>query len=94
LHYPEVLDELTSVHGVGQVFSGPVWTIRGKLGHIKTDTLVLESFLAMSGIDPSYTLADAAEITVEAAEQLRAEGFFKHKDVMEVIEAFEDRGLL
>jgi len=94
LHYPEVLDELTSVHGVGQVFSGPVWTIRGKLGHIKTDTLVLESFLAMSGIDPSYTLADAAEITVDVAEQLRAEGFFTKRDVKEVIEAFEDRGLL
>jgi hypothetical protein len=94
LHYPEILQESNSVHGVGQVFSGPLWTIRGRLGHIKTDTLVLESFLAMSGIDPSYTLADAAEVTVDAAEQLRAEGFFTDSDVMEVIEAFEDRGLL
>ena len=94
LHYPEVLQESNSVHFVGQVFSGPLWTIRGVLGHIKTDTLVLESLLAMSGFDPSYTLADAAEVTVDAAEQLRAEGFFTDSDVMEVIEAFEDRGLL
>jgi hypothetical protein len=94
LHYPEVLRRSGSVHFVGQVFSGPLWTIRGKLGHIKTDTLVLESFLAMSGIDPSYTLADAAEVTVDAAEQLRDEGFLTDSDVMEVIEAFEDRGLL
>ena len=92
LHYPEVLQESNSVHGVGQVFSGPLWTIRGALGHVKTDTLVLESLLAMFGIDPSYTLADAAEVTVETAEQLRAEGFLTNRDVREVSEAFEDRG--
>jgi hypothetical protein len=42
----------------------------------------------MSGFDPSYTLADAAEVTVDAAEQLRDEGFLTNSDVMEVIEAF------
>ena len=94
LHYPEVLQESNSVHYVGQVFSGPLWTIRGALGHVKTDTLVLESLLALFGFDPTYTLADAAEVTVETAEQFRAEGFFTDSDVMEVIEAFEDRGLL
>jgi len=88
------LQESNSVHYVGQVFSGPLWTIRGALGSTKTDTLVLESLLMMSAFGPTYTLADAAEVTVDAAEQLRDEGFFTDSDVMEVIEAFEDRGLL
>ena len=94
LHYPEVLQRANSVHFVGQVFSGTLWTIRGVLGPTKTDTLVLESLLAMSAFGPRYTLADAAEVTVDAAEQLRDEGFLTDGDVLEVIEAFEDRGLL
>jgi hypothetical protein len=48
----------------------------------------------MSVFDPIYSLADAAEDTVDVAEQLRDEGFLTNSDVMEIIEAFEDRGLL
>jgi len=94
LHYPEVFQRSNSIHFVGQVFSGPLWTIRGVLGATKADTLVLESLFVMAVFDPGYSLADAAEDTVGVAEQLRDEGFLTSSDVMEVIEAFEDRGLL
>lgn len=84
LHYPQDLDG--RVHHDGQIWSRALWDIRGQLGHVKADTLILEAQFAFA---PEPTMPAAAQATVDAAERLYGRGVAKL-----VRRAFEARGIL
>lgn len=65
LHYPA--DLIGSVHRDGQIWSRALWDIRGQLGHVKADTLILEAHFSFA---PDSTMPAAAQATVDAARQL------------------------
>lgn len=84
LHYPEDLKGL--VHYDGQIWSRALWDIRGKLGHVKADTLILEGIF---GFAPDTDMPAAAQATVEAARSLYG------PSAAHVVEAaFQARGIL
>jgi hypothetical protein len=64
LHYPEGLNG--AVHHDGMIWSRALWDIRGKLGHVKADTLILEAHFGQR--DP--TMPQLAQSTVAAANRL------------------------
>jgi hypothetical protein len=84
LHFPEDLDG--RIHHDGQIWSRALWDIRGQLGHVKADTLILEAQFAFA---PETTMTAAAQATVAAAERLYGKGVAKA-----VRRAFEARGIL
>jgi hypothetical protein len=84
LHYPENLTG--SVHGNGLIWSRALWDIRGALGHVVADTLILE---AQFDFDADTSMPDAAEVTVATAEHL-----YGKRAAKTVRAAFEARGIL
>ncbi|UCC89165.1 MAG: M36 family metallopeptidase, partial [Anaerolineales bacterium] len=84
LHYPEDLNG--RVHDDGQIWSRALWDIRGELGHVVADTLILE---AQFDFAADTSMPAAAEATVAAAERLYG------KRVARIVRsAFEARGIL
>lgn len=84
LHYPA--DLIGSVHRDGQIWSRALWDIRGQLGHVKADTLILEAHFSFA---PDSTMPAAAQATVDAARQLYG------NSVANVVKsAFQARGIL
>jgi hypothetical protein len=84
LHYPEDLNG--RIHHDGQIWSRALWDIRGQLGHVKADTLILEAQFAFA---PETSMAAAAQATVDAAERLYGRGVARV-----VRRTFEARGIL
>jgi hypothetical protein len=84
LHYPDDLNG--RVHHDGQIWSRALWDIRDKLGHITTDTIILE---AQFGFAVDSDMPSAAQVTVDTAERLYGKGAAKA-----VRKAFEARGIL
>jgi hypothetical protein len=84
LHYPGDLN--WRVHHDGQIWSRALWDIRGALGHVKADTIILE---AQFDFAPDTSMPAAAQATVEAAQRLYGVSAAKR-----VFAAFQDRGIL
>ncbi len=84
LHYPEDLNG--RIHHDGQIWSRALWDIRGVLGHVMADTLILE---AQFGFAPDTTMPDAALVTVATADSLYGPAV-----AGEVEAAFQARGIL
>jgi hypothetical protein len=84
LRYPADLNG--RVHHDGQIWSRALWDIRGQLGHVRADTLILE---AQFDFAPDTTMPAAAEATVAAARRLYGNGVANA-----VRGAFVDRGIL
>jgi hypothetical protein len=84
LHYPEDLNG--GVHHDGQIWSRALWDIRGALGHVKADTLILEGIF---GFAPDTSMPDAAQATLDAAQSLYGPSVAKV-----VLAAFQARGIL
>jgi hypothetical protein len=82
-HYPEDLDG--EVHDDGEIWSRALWDIRGALGHVKADTIILNAQFDF----PGTTMTALAERTVAAAQQLYGKNAAKA-----VTEAFAARGIL
>jgi zinc metalloprotease ZmpB len=83
LHYPEDLDG--EVHDDGQMWSRALWDIRGALGHVKADTIILNAQFDF----PGTTMTALAERTVAAAQQL-----YGNNAAKAVTAAFAARGIL
>ncbi len=84
LHYPEDLNG--RVHHDGQIWSRALWDIRGELGNVVADTLILEAQFQFA---PDTTMPAAALATVAAEDNLFGSG------VVDVVEAaFKARGIL
>jgi hypothetical protein len=84
LHYPE---DLTGyVHRDGQIWSRALWDIRGALGNVRADTIILE---AQFGFAWNTTMPAAAQVTVDTAQRLYGKSVAKA-----VLAAFQARGIL
>ncbi len=83
LHYPTDLNG--RVHHDGQIWSRALWDIRGALGHVVADTVILQAQFDF----PGTTMPDLAERTVTAAQVL-----YGNSEANAVRAAFEDRGIL
>jgi hypothetical protein len=84
LHYPENINP-NSVHATGRIWSRALWEIRNALGHVRADTIVLESHFGQK--DP--TMRQLAENTVVVANRLYG------RSVSRTVRAkFEERGIL
>jgi zinc metalloprotease ZmpB len=83
LTYPDDLDG--RVHHDGQIWSRALWDIRGALGHVKADTIILE---AQFGV-PDPTMPELAQRTVDTAQAL-----YGNSAKNAVLHAFQDRGIL
>jgi Zn-dependent metalloprotease len=83
LHYPGDLNG--RVHHDGQIWSRALWDIRGALGHVKADTIILNGQFDF----PGTTMTDLAQRTVSAAQVLYGKGA-----AVAVTKAFADRGIL
>jgi hypothetical protein len=84
LHYPTDLDG--EVHDDGQIWSRALWDIRGALGHVKADTIILEAQFAFA---PDTSMPDAARATVAAAQRL-----YGNSAANAVRNAYQARGIL
>lgn len=84
LHYPADLNG--RVHHDGQIWSRALWDIRGALGHVKADTIILE---AQFYFTPDTSMPAAAQATVAAAQQL-----YGASEANAVQAAFQARGIL
>jgi hypothetical protein len=84
LHYPEDVNP-NSVHRTGRIWSRALWDIRGALGHVKADTIILEGHFGQK--DP--TMAQLAQSTVAAAQRL-----YGTLEANAVRASFEARGIL
>ncbi len=84
LHYPEDLNG--RVHHDGQIWSQALWEIRGQLGHVTADTLILEAHFSFA---PDSSMRDAAGVTVAAAQQL-----YGTSTANTVRSVFQSRGIL
>jgi hypothetical protein len=83
LHYPTDLDG--DVHDDGQIWSRALWDIRGALGHVKADTIILNGQFDFAGT----TMTALAKNTVAAAQSL-----YGNSAAKAVTAAFEARGIL
>lgn len=63
--YPADLTGL--VHRDGMIWSRALWDIRGALGNVVADTLILQ---AQFGFAPDTSMPAAAQVTVDTAEDL------------------------
>lgn len=84
LHYP--VDLRGEVHYDGQIWSRALWDIRGQLGHVQADTIILE---AQFDFAPDTTMPAAAAATVAAAQRL-----YGPAAASAVTAAFQARGIL
>jgi Zn-dependent metalloprotease len=84
LHYPENVNP-NSVHATGRIWSRALWDIRGALGHVKADTIILEGHFGQK--DP--TMAELAQSTVAAAQRL-----YGRREANTVRASFQARGIL
>jgi zinc metalloprotease ZmpB len=84
LRYPQNVNP-DSVHATGRIWSRALWDIRGALGHVKADTIILESHFGQR--DP--TMPQLAQSTVAAAQRL-----YGTTEANAVRTAFEARGIL
>jgi len=84
LHYPQDLNE--RVHHDGQIWSRALWDIRGRLGNVRADTIILE---AQFDFAPDTTMPAAATATVSAAQRLYGNGAANAART-----AFQARGIL
>ena len=84
LHYPGDLNG--RVHHDGQIWSRALWDIRGALGHVKADTIILEAQFQFA---PDTTMPAAAQATVDAARSL-----YGNAEADAVLAAFRARGIL
>ena len=84
LHYPGDLNG--AVHHDGQIWSRALWDIRGALGHVVADKIILEG---QFGFAPDTTMPAAAQATVDAAQRLYGRSAAKS-----VSAAFQARGIL
>lgn len=82
--YPEDLGD--EVHANGLIWSAALWQVRGALGHVVADTIILEAQFAFA---PDTTMPEAAEDTVAAAQSL-----YGAATAATVRAAFEARGIL
>jgi zinc metalloprotease ZmpB len=83
LHYPTDLSG--EVHHDGQIWSRALWDIRGALGHVKADTIILDGQFGF----PGTTMTDLAKSTVAAAKSL-----YGKPAATAVTNAFVARGIL
>lgn len=83
LHYPQ--DLRGEVHFDGQLWSRALWDIRGKLGHVKANTVILEAQFDF----PGTSMTDLAQRTVNTAQSL-----YGNSAAKAVRSAFQDRGIL
>jgi zinc metalloprotease ZmpB len=83
LHYPE--DLVGQVHADGRIWSRALWDIRGSLGHLKADTIILEGHFGQK--EP--TMPQLAQSTVAAAQRL-----YGNAEANAVRGAFQARGIL
>jgi Zn-dependent metalloprotease len=74
------------VHANGLIWSGALWQMRGALGHVVADTIILEAQFAFA---PDTTMPEAGEDTVAAAQSL-----YGAATAATVRAAFEIRGIL
>jgi hypothetical protein len=84
LRYPQNVNP-NSVHSTGRIWSRALWDIRGALGHVKADTIILEGHFGQR--DP--TMPQLAQSTVAAAQRL-----YGIPERNAVRAAFEARGIL
>jgi zinc metalloprotease ZmpB len=83
LHYPSDLNG--RVHHDGQIWSRALWDIRGSLGNIQADTIILQAQINF----PGTTMVDLAQRTVATAQIL-----YGNRAATRVRAAFEARGIL
>ena len=83
LHYPGDLSG--EVHHDGQIWSRALWDIRGALGHVQADTIILNGQFDF----PGTTMTALAQSTVAAAQSLYGKNAAKA-----VTAAFVARGIL
>jgi hypothetical protein len=83
LQYPADLSG--EVHHDGQIWSRALWDIRGALGNVEADTIILQGSFDF----PGTTMPDLANATVDAAQQL-----YGAAAALVVRQAFVDRGIL
>src|SRR5581483_1194599 len=83
LHYPA--DLTGEVHHDGQIWSRALWDIRGALGHVKADTIIIDAQFDF----PGDSMADLAQRTVATAQRL-----YGKREAAVVTKAFTDRGML
>jgi Zn-dependent metalloprotease len=83
LHYPD--DLVGQVHADGRIWSRALWDIRGELGNVVADTVILEAQFDF----PGTTMPALAQATVDAAQRLCGRSAAR-----KVRAAFEDRGIL
>ena len=83
MHYP--VDLNGKVHHDGHIWSRALWDIRGKLGNVKADRIILQGSFDF----PGTTMTDLANRTVGAAQQL-----YGNAAARTVRKVFTDRGIL
>ena len=83
LHYPD--DLVGQVHADGRIWSRALWDIRGALGNVRADTIILEAQFDF----PGTTMPALAQTTVDTAQRL-----YGRSAARQVRDAFEDRGIL
>ena len=83
LHYPD--DLVGQVHADGRIWSRALWDIRGALGNVRADTIILEAQFDF----PGTTMPALAQTTVDTAQRL-----YGRSAARAVRGAFEDRGIL
>jgi hypothetical protein len=83
LEYPTDLNG--EVHHDGQIWSRALWDIRGALGHVKADTIILEAQFDI----PNPTMPQLAQRTVDTAQSL-----YGSSAANAVKSAFQARGIL
>ena len=83
LHYPD--DLVGQVHADGRIWSRALWDIRGALGNVRADTIILEAQFDF----PGTTMPALAQTTVDTAQRL-----YGRPAARAVRGAFEDRGIL
>src|SRR4029079_9726642 len=83
LHYPE--DLRGEVHADGRIWSRALWDIRGAIGNVKADTVILEGQFDF----PGTTMTGLATRIVDAAQRL-----YGNQTANKVQAAFADRGIL
>ena len=83
LHYPG--DLTGAVHADGRIWSRALWDIRGAIGNVRADTVILEGQFDF----PGTTMTDLANGTVAAASRLYGASVART-----VRSKFHDRGIL
>ena len=83
LHYPENL--VGQVHADGRIWSRALWDIRGAIGNVRADTVILEGQFDFRGT----TMPALAQSTVAAARRL-----YGNATANAVRRQFETRGIL